>query len=129
MFVLLGPWLVRRIGPAACCAVAAGAAALRWSCMAVTVDPLAMLLTQPLHGLTFALQHLACMRLIANLVPPALAVTAQAAYAVVAIGLAKTAITLACGPLYANFGTGGFWAMAILAAATIPACVALRRTS
>lgn len=129
VFILLGPWLVRRIGPAACCAVAAGAAVLRWGSMALTVDPLVMLLTQPLHGLTFALQHLACMRLLAALVPPSLAVTAQAAYAVLAIGLAKTATTLACGPLYAWFGTGGFWVMAALAAAALPACLALRRAS
>lgn len=38
-------------------------------------------LVQPLHGFTFALLHLACMRLIAMIVPTRLAATAQASYA------------------------------------------------
>lgn len=129
VFFVLGPWVVARIGPAGACAIAAAAAVLRWSCMALTVDPLVMAFLQPLHGLTFALQHLACMGLLAGMVPPALAVTAQAAYHAGAIGLAKTVLVLACGPLYAAFGTGGFWAMALLAAAALPACLALGRRS
>lgn len=43
------------------------------------VELLAVL--QPLHGLTFALLHLACMRVIGNVVPPQVAATAQTLYA------------------------------------------------
>jgi len=43
-------------------------------------------LTQPLHGLTFALLHLACMRLLAENVPQQLAATAQAIYGTSASG-------------------------------------------
>jgi len=47
---------------------------------------------QPLHGLTFALLHLACMRVMANVVPPGVAATAQAIYAFGA-GLVTAALT------------------------------------
>ena len=38
--------------------------------MAVTADVVAMSLIEPLHELSFALLHLACMRLLGEMVPP-----------------------------------------------------------
>jgi hypothetical protein len=43
-----------------------------------TADVAALALIEPLHGLSFALLHLACMRLLGEIVPPGLAATAQA---------------------------------------------------
>ena len=53
-------------------ALAAAAGVLRWSVMAQTTDLVALALVQPLHGLTFALLHLACMRVIVQIVPAGL---------------------------------------------------------
>ncbi len=127
VFVLLGRRLLARLGPGGACALAALAGALRWSVMAVTAAPAAMFLVQPLHGLTFAAQHLAAMAILVQVVPGHLAATAQSVYASLGTGLVAAALTLASGPLYARFGAGGFWAMALLCAAAVPAAFRLRR--
>lgn len=125
VFFLLGPPLIARVGPAAAAAIAAAAGMLRWGVMALTADPLALVLVQPLHGLTFALLHLACMRLLMQTVPPQLAATGQAIYALAA-GAATALLTLAAGALYARFGAAAFFAMAALCAAALPLTLGLR---
>jgi MFS transporter, PPP family, 3-phenylpropionic acid transporter len=60
VFFVLGPALVTRLTPAGAAAVAALAGMLRWAVMAQTTDVMALALVQPLHGITFALLHLAC---------------------------------------------------------------------
>jgi MFS transporter, PPP family, 3-phenylpropionic acid transporter len=77
VFVLAGPPLLRWLGPAGAAALAASAGVVRWSVTAVTAWLPAMALVEPLHGLTFALLHLACMQMLSVIVPPALAATAQ----------------------------------------------------
>jgi len=126
VFLFLGSRLLDRLGPAGASMLASAAGVLRWAVMAETAQPLAMALVQPLHGLTFALQHLACMRLIAVIVPVSLAATAQSIYGTLCIGLATALLTLASGPLYARFGAGGFWVMASICAISLPACRGLR---
>ena len=101
-------------------AVAAVAAVLRWAVMAHTSDVLILALIEPLHGLTFALLHLSCMRVLAAIVPRALAATAQAVYATLGIGSTSAVLTLLSGSLYAQFASRGFWAMAVLAMAALP---------
>ena len=125
VFFLLGPALLRRLGPAGVVALAAGAGALRWAVMAWTTDVTALALVQPLHGLTFAALHLACMRLIAVSVPPHLAATAQAMYALGA-GATTAVLTLASGQLYASLGPRGFLVMALLCAVVPPLARGLR---
>ena len=83
-------------------------------------------MVQPLHGATFALLHLACMRLLRVIVPQGLEATAQAIYGTVAVGGATALVTLASGALYARFDAGGFWAMAALCAASLPVTWAIR---
>jgi MFS transporter, PPP family, 3-phenylpropionic acid transporter len=61
VFVVVGPTLLRWLGPAGSAALAASAGVVRWSVTAVTAWLPAMALVEPLHGLTFALLHLACM--------------------------------------------------------------------
>jgi PPP family 3-phenylpropionic acid transporter len=126
VFFGFGPLLVGRLKPAGALALAGAAGVLRWATMAKTSDLWALALVQPLHGVTFALLHLACMRLIARIVPPGLEGTAQALYGTVGIGIPVALLTLAAGVLYARFGAQGFWAMAALCALALPVAWKLR---
>jgi PPP family 3-phenylpropionic acid transporter len=127
VFLLIGRWLLDRLGPAGASILAAAGGIVRWVVLAETTSAAASALVEPLHGLTFALQHLACMRLIAVVVPARLAATAQAFYGTVAVGMASALLTLGSGPLYAHEGAGGFWVMAGLCAAAIPIARGLPR--
>jgi PPP family 3-phenylpropionic acid transporter len=126
MFLFLGSRLIDRLGIAGALVLAALAAILRWGVMAETAWIPAMALIEPLHGFSFALLHLACMRLMAEIVPQRLAATALAVYGTLGIGAATTLVTLASGPLYAGFGARAFWAMAALAALALPLAATLR---
>jgi PPP family 3-phenylpropionic acid transporter len=128
VFLLIGPWLVRTLGPAGSIMVAALAGAARWSVAAVTVDVTILFLIQPLHGLTFALLHLACMRLLAQSVPPGLAATAQAIYGVVGVGAASALLTSVSGWLYSQIGAIAFAAMSLLCLAALPLAIKLRQS-
>jgi PPP family 3-phenylpropionic acid transporter len=126
VFLFIGRWLLDRLGPAGASMLAAAAGVMRWAVLAETTSTLASALVEPLHGLTFALQHLACMGLIGAVVPPRLAATAQAFYGTVAVGVASAALTLGSGTLYANWGAEGFWVMAALCATALPVAWGLR---
>src|SRR5205814_6752060 len=99
IFVLAGPWLLRKITPVSAMAISAGAATLRWTVMAQSSNVLALALMEPLHGLTFALLHLACMRVLVRVTAPEIAATAQAAYAF-GITASSALLTFASGFLY-----------------------------
>ncbi len=128
VFVLIGPTLIRHIGPGGACALAAGAGVIRWSVLACTTSPILLGLVQPLHGLTFALLHLACMRVIVLVVPLRLAATAQSIYGTLCIGLATALLTLASGVLYERLGGLAFLVMAALCLLALPMCAGLRST-
>jgi len=125
VFLVLGPLLLRRVGPGGACAIAAGAGAIRWSIAACTTSPLLLGAIQPLHGCTFALLHLACMRLIILAVPGRLAGTAQAVYGTLCIGAATALLTLAAGWLYGSIGGMTFLVMAALCLLALPLCATL----
>jgi MFS transporter, PPP family, 3-phenylpropionic acid transporter len=127
VFFIIGPALVKRLTPAGAIATAALAGMLRWTVMAQTSDVIALALVQPLHGITFALLHLACMRLIAGTVPQGLEGTAQAIYGTVGIGAATALLTLVSGGLYARLGAQGFWIMAALCTLAFPLTWKLRQ--
>jgi MFS transporter, PPP family, 3-phenylpropionic acid transporter len=129
VFFVIGPTLVTRLTPAGALAVAALAGMLRWTVAAQTTDAIVLALVQPLHGVTFALLHLACMRLIARIVPQGLEGTAQAIYGTVGIGAAVALVTFASGMLYARLGAQGFWIMAGLCALALPLTWKLRETA
>ena len=129
VFLFIGRPLIDRLTPAGASMLAAAAGIVRWAVLAETGSVAAAALVEPLHGLTFALQHLACMRLIIAIVPPQLAATAQAFYNTVAVGAATALLTVASGPLYAGFGAGGFWVMGGLCAAAIPLARGLRQST
>jgi PPP family 3-phenylpropionic acid transporter len=97
---------------------------LAWKAAATDASVLALI--EPLHGLTFALLHLASMRVIAALVPSQLAATAQAIYGTVGVGAAVALLTLVSGLLYRQLGGAAFWIMAALCLAAFPLAVKLR---
>src|SRR5580692_7601937 len=126
VFLFAGRPLLDRLGPAGAAMLAAAAGIVRWAVMAETAWLPALATIEPLHGLTFALLHLTCMRLLAGCVPRHLAATALTLYGTVGIGAPATLLTLASGPLYARFGAHGFWVMAALCAAALPLARTLR---
>jgi len=126
VFVVVGRPLLDRIGPAGAAVLSAGAGVVRWAVMAETTWLPALALIEPLHGLTFALLHLTCMRLLAQWVPRHLEATALTIYGTVGIGIATALLTLGCGPIFERFGAHGFWAMAALCAAALPLARTLR---
>ena len=115
VFFLIGPAIVTWLTPAGALAVAALAGMLHWTVMAQSAEVMVLVLVQPLHGITFALLHLACMRVLARTVPQGLEGTAQAIYGTVGIGAASALLTLISGALYARLGAREFWIMAALA--------------
>jgi PPP family 3-phenylpropionic acid transporter len=119
MFFVIGPALVTRIGPHGAAALAAAVGIVRWVALAATTSALVIGIVEPLHGVTFALLHLACMRLIVRVVPDRLAATAQALYALGA-GLATAALMAVSGELYAALGGRAFLPMAVLCAVALP---------
>jgi MFS transporter, PPP family, 3-phenylpropionic acid transporter len=118
IFFLAGPKLLDQFGPRAAAVLASAAGIIRWSIEGVTTSVLLLAILQPLHGLTFALLHLACMRMMGTLVPAGLAGTAQAFYAF-GSGLVTAALTSSSGVLYANYGGAAFFPMAVLCAVAL----------
>jgi MFS transporter, PPP family, 3-phenylpropionic acid transporter len=125
VFFLLGPVLLRRLGPARAAALAAAAGVVRWIILGTSTNLIWLSLGEPLHGLTFALLHLAAMQLIATSVPLRLAATAQAVYGAVAVGGATALINFASGLLYGRIGGSAFLVMAALCAMAIPLALRL----
>ena len=119
VFFLVGPALLDRFGPRLAAAMAAIAGILRWSIAGMTNSVMVLAVLQPLHGLTFALLHLACMRMMGSLVPTRLAATAQALYAF-GSGAVTAALTLFSGFFYARYGGAAFVAMAVLCGIALP---------
>jgi PPP family 3-phenylpropionic acid transporter len=119
VFFLIGPWLLDRLGTRGAAALAAVAGIVRWSVMGFTNSIPLLALLQPLHGLTFALLHLACMRVIGSVVPSRVAATAQALYAFGA-GVVTAALTSLSGTLYADYGGLTFLLMAALCVVALP---------
>jgi MFS transporter, PPP family, 3-phenylpropionic acid transporter len=125
VFFFIGPRLLERMGPARTAAMCAGAGLLRWTVMAQTSWWPALMLVQPLHGFTFALLHLACMRILSRIVPSSLSATALTVYGTLGAGLSSVLLTLASGPLFKYLGPAGFWVMAALCALAIPLALTL----
>ena len=119
VFFLIGPVLLDRLGARGAAVLAAATGIVRWSVAGVTTSVLALSIIQPLHGFTFALLHLASMRMMQTLVPARLAGTGQSIYAF-GSGCLTAVLTLLSGILYAKFGGAAFLPMAILCAVALP---------
>jgi MFS transporter, PPP family, 3-phenylpropionic acid transporter len=127
VFLLIGAALLRVLNPTGALALAAFCGLVRWGVLAQTTEVAALALVQPLHGFTFALLHLASMRIITDTVPSVLAATAQAVYGLIGVGGATAVLTILSGWLYARFGPVGFWAMGLLCIAAFPVIWTLHR--
>jgi MFS transporter, PPP family, 3-phenylpropionic acid transporter len=119
VFLVAGPALVERFGARGAALLAATAGIVRWSVASVTTSVLLLSLIQPLHGLTFALLHLACMRMMGVLVSTRVAATAQALYAF-GSGFVTAALTYFSGTLYALYSGAAFFPMAALCVIALP---------
>jgi PPP family 3-phenylpropionic acid transporter len=119
VFMLAGPALLDRFGVRGAAVLAAAAGIVRWSVAGVTTSVLLLSLIQPLHGLTFALLHLACMRMMGTLVPTSVAATAQALYAF-SSGLVTAALTFLAGVLYGSYPGATFFPMAAICVIALP---------
>ncbi|MBV9815139.1 MAG: MFS transporter [Alphaproteobacteria bacterium] len=126
VFWFIGRPLLDRIGPARAAILAAIAGIVRWAIMAETAWIPALAAIQPLHGLTFALLHLTCMRLLAQCVPGRLEATALTVYGTVGIGAPTALLIIASGQIYGRLGASGFWVMAALCALALPLARNLR---
>ncbi len=125
VFFLIGPPLIRRLTPAGCVALAAIVGVVRWTVAAISADVWVLSLIQPMHGITFALLHLACMRLIARNVPDDLEGTAQGIYTLGA-GAATALVMLASGWLFGRMGGTAYATMSVLCLAALPLARNLR---
>lgn len=119
VFFLIGPMLLDRLGERRAATLAVVAAIVRWVIESGTDSVCTLSVLQPLHGLTFALLHLACMRMMAVSVPRNIAATAQSVYGL-ASGLVTAGVTLCSGFLYATYGGAAFLPMAALCTAALP---------
>jgi PPP family 3-phenylpropionic acid transporter len=126
VFLLFGPALLRWTGPAWALTVSAAIGAIRWGLMAMSTDPYVLASIEPLHGATFALLHLAVMRVIAAVVPLRLAASAQAVYGTLAVGASVAVLTFASGLLYKHLDGRGFWVMAALCVIAVPIAMRVR---
>ena len=93
---------------------------------AFTTDPILLGFVQAPARSDTALLHLACMRLIVQVVPVRLAATAQSIYGTMCIGLATALLTLASGLLYQRVDGAAFLVMAGLCLLALPLCAGLR---
>jgi len=124
----LEPWRRRRgIGPMPMLILGGGAAVVRWAALAMG-PPLDLLWPlQALHALSFAAVFLAAMQLIERLAPPSQATAAQMLYSSLSAGILIGLATVVSGPLYDDYGVGGYLAMSCLAALGLCLAVTLKR--
>ena len=108
-----GRRLVERLGPAGLTACAASASILRWTVMAAAPPLPVLVLIQPLHAATFAMQHLSAMLVLTRGVRLERAATAQALHAALGYGAPTGLMMLLSGWMYARYGGLVFLTMAV----------------
>ena len=95
--------------------IGAAGAVVRWAAMALDPPPGLLLLLQCLHALSFGATHLGAVGFVARAAPAGLGASAQGYLAVVG-ALVMAGVMGISGELYARWGSGAYWAMAVLAA-------------
>lgn len=124
---LFEPWR-RRVGlsPWSLLMVGAVASVLRWSAMALAPPLWLLWPLQGLHALTFAATFLAGIQIVEQLSPRESQTAGQTLSSVLSAGVLIGLGTAASGPLFDRYGAGGYWAMALMAAAGLLAALPLR---
>ena len=106
--------ILGRLGVERALFVASVSGLLRWPLTALAPSPLILLLTQSLHGTTFALFWLAGVQWFALRAPPAIAASSQSLYAAASYGLGALAGALLAGRLQQSGGSDAiFWGMSV----------------
>ncbi len=90
--------------------------ALRWGILALVRAPLPALLTNGLHGLTFAPYLVGSIAYVQQHTPPGVHATAQGLFTAASFGLGAAAGALGGGWLYDNVGPSGMFGVAGIAA-------------
>jgi PPP family 3-phenylpropionic acid transporter len=119
--------VLKRFDPVAMIAIGCGAGIVRWGIMGLDPGLGLLVLLQAGHGLTFAASHIGAIHYLTRTVPEHQMGTAQALYSAFTGGIAMCAVTLAIGPLYANFGGKAYWAMALVTLVGLAASLSIRR--
>ncbi|QUS41012.1 MFS transporter [Tardiphaga alba] len=95
-------------------------ALLRWTLTAQTLPLPVLVVVQVLHGATYGLTQLGTMGLLLQHVPPHVMARAQG-YVTACTGLVMSSMAVLSGAIYARYGEGVYYVMAVLGAAG--ACV------
>lgn len=119
--------VVAALGPVQLLLLAGAGGAVRWSVLAVTTEPVALLAVQWLHALTFGCMHLGAMHFINRCAPAGLSARAQTLYSSVTLGVAAGLGMVFAGHLYDALQGIAFFTMAALSAGGAGAAVVLRR--
>lgn len=93
--------------------VAAIGVAVRWGLTASTTVLIGLVLIQLLHGVTFAVAHIAAIQYIQHSEPRKM-VALQALYNAIPLGAFIALMTALSGWGYENWGENVFWAMAVM---------------
>jgi PPP family 3-phenylpropionic acid transporter len=109
-----GPRISKVLGPFGLLTLAASAAVLRWSLMALTPELWVIVLLQLTHAATFSGSYLGLMRFVEVHVSDKRGATVQSQFVTI-VGLMTAGATLAVGPIFHQFGSGAFLAAAGLA--------------
>jgi MFS transporter, PPP family, 3-phenylpropionic acid transporter len=116
MLFYWGEPLLRRLGPAGLLVLGGSGGVVRWTATGFVASLPALFLLQALHALTFGAAHLGAMHYLARNLPPRLAATGQAIYAMMVGGVGQGLLMLVAGVLYGAVGGSAYLAMAAAAA-------------
>lgn len=126
LLFFIGTRLTARFHPATLLAIGGVGGLLRWSVLATTTHPAALVGAQALHALTFASAHLGAMSFLGRAVPESLSATAQTIYSAAVGGLALGIGMSFAGVLYERFGGLAFLFGAALSTAGLLVALWLR---
>ncbi len=116
LFLFRGTAFRERVGPWGLLVIGGVAATTRWIGFALHPDVATIFVLQALHALSFTATSLASIELIAMLPAPS-RMRAQVTNWALTTGLAKGAMVIISTPLYALYGTAGYWLMVAMALA------------
>ncbi len=126
LFVVAGR-CARHLGAAMLLVLAALGGTIRWSLLAITTDPTALLALQILHGLTFGAAHLGAMAFLQQTIPPDRSATGQSLYSAFVGGVLGGCMLPVAGLLYTEFAAMSFLVMAAMSAAGLVGAIMLFR--
>ncbi|MCC9622690.1 3-phenylpropionate MFS transporter [Thalassospira sp. MA62] len=126
LFAVAGSF-VRGRHPGMLFALGAVSGIVRWTVLGSSDNLALILLVQPLHAMTFGITHLAAVSFISRAIPAQLATSAQSLMATLSMGIFLGSAIWASGPLYAQFGSQAYYAMAAMSLIALVFAILLMR--